>query len=189
MPVRAVLLVIAASLLFAPSAWAQDDDAEYPVDPTLPGLYIGSSIGSSWARFDPRGNFGPSLLTSYILGYRASEYISLETEFEWLNGWTDDMRIKGWITSLGFRVHVPIGRIEPYLTYGGAILHVEGRRTTLGRVDASDFAMLGGGGLAYQLNDELSLFAEGVYTRPISGVKGFDHASLRLGLLYKFGEE
>jgi hypothetical protein len=192
MPVRTVLAAFAVSLLLATPGSAQDDE-EYPVDPTLEGIYIGSSMGASWDKFDTSGvsgDFGTSMISSLILGYRASEYLSTEIEFEWLSGFrSGDDELDGWLTSLGFRVHFPIGQIEPYLTYGGAILHIDGRGATLGTVGATDFAITGGGGLAYHWTDQFSVFAEGIYTWPIGGVEGFDHGSLRFGLLYKFAQE
>jgi opacity protein-like surface antigen len=186
-----VVVALAGSLLFASPALAQDDEEEeYPIDPTLTGVYLGASMGVAWDDFREAGEFSPSQLSSLIVGYRGSEYISLESEFEWLAGFQrKDEEIDGWMTSLGFRVHFPIGRLEPYLTYGAGILHVEGRGASLGRVNATDFAFLGGGGLAFQWTDRFSIFAEGMYTYPISGVQRFDHGSLRFGLLYKLSEE
>ena len=185
---RSIVAAVSAALL-ASAASAQDDE-EYPVDPTLPGIYVGGSLGAAIENFSDPGDFSPPLLTSLILGYRGSEYISLESEFEWLSGYrAGDEEVDGWMTSLGFRVHFPIGQLEPYLTYGGAILHMEGIGATLGTIDSTDFAITGGAGLAYQWTDHFSVFAEGIYTWPIGGVEGFDNGSLRFGLLYKFAEE
>jgi len=180
-------LVLATSLiLFSGVAGAQEDE-EYGVDPTLTGPYVGGSLGATINNFDGPGDYSPPLLTSLILGYRGSEYISLESEFEWLGvGPTAEGDFEGWFASLGFRVHFPIGRIEPYLTYGGGVLNVKNELSGAGRLDRTDFAMTGGGGLAFQFDDQISFFAEGVYTWPIGGVQGYDFGAVRFGLLYKF---
>lgn len=179
-------------MLVAGPVSAQDDD-EYPIDPTLVGIYVGGSLGASVDNFKDSGDFAPPLLTSLILGYRGSEYISLESEFEWLGvGSTSSGDFEGWLASLGFRVHIPLGRIEPYLTYSGGVLNVRGSGGSSGsggRVDSTDFAITGGGGVAFQLDDNVSLFAEGLYTWPISGVQGYDYGSVRFGVLYKFSED
>lgn len=192
MPVRATVTAAVLSLLLAMPSFAQDDE-EYTVDPTLVGVYLGGSMAAGWDNFDPVGtldDFGPSMVSSLILGYRGSEYISIESEFEWLSGFRAGQdELDGWMTSLGFRVHFPIGQLEPYLTYGGAILHVEGLGSTLGTINDTDFAITGGAGLAYHWTDRFSVFAEGLYTWPVRGLAGFDYGSLRFGLLYKFAEE
>jgi opacity protein-like surface antigen len=193
MSARAAFVVLVTSSLFASAIHAEEEE-EFPVDPTLTGPYIGASMGVGWENFDSSirgpGEFGPSAVSSLILGYRGGQYVSLESEFELLSGFKSGQEeIDGWMTSLGFRVHVPVGKVEPYLTYGGGVLHFEGRGATLGTIDETDFAMFGGGGIAYQWSDYLSLFAEGIYTWPISDLDGFDHGTLRFGLIYKFIEE
>jgi len=184
-------------LFVATPVVAQDDDEEYPIDPTLTGPYLGASMGvafdsfSSVAELEALGDFGPSQLSSLILGYRGGEYVSLEAEFEFLSGFRSGQdEVDGWMTSLGFRIHVPLeSRIEPYLTYGAGVLHMEGLGATAGVIDATDFALNVGGGVAYQWTDRFSVFAEGLYVYPISGVDGFNQGSLRFGLLYKFIED
>jgi len=185
---RSIVAAVSAALL-ASAASAQDDE-EYPVDPTLTGIYVGGSLGAAIENFSDPGDFSPPLLTSLILGYQGSEYISLESEFEWLGaGPTPDGDFEAWLASLGFRVHVPMGRFEPYLTYSGGVLNIKQTGVGVGRVDATDFAVSGGGGIAFQFDDQLSFFAEGVYTWPIGGVSSYDFGSVRFGLLYKFTEE
>jgi opacity protein-like surface antigen len=184
-----VAIVLLGSLLSAQGAADTDDEIE--IDPTLVGIYLGGSVGPAWDNFDLSGDFGTAGLASVILGYRGSEYISIESEFEWTpNSFNSDGGdIDTWMASLGFRIHFPIGRIEPYLTYGGGILHVDGRGPQFGSIDKLDFAINGGAGVAVQWTERVSLFAESIYTWPISNVSGFDHVSLRFGLLYKFTEE
>jgi opacity protein-like surface antigen len=184
-----VATAVLGSLFLPQDAAAQDE--EFEIDPTLTGLYIGGSVGPAWDNFDLENDFGTAGVSSLILGYRGSEYISIESEFEWTPNSFDSggEDIDTWMASLGFRIHFPIGRIEPYLTYGGGILHVDGRGPQFGSIDKLDFAINGGAGVAYQWTERVSLFAESIYTWPISNVSGFDHVSLRFGLLYKFTDE
>jgi hypothetical protein len=121
-----VVVALAGSLLFASPALAQDDEEEeYPIDPTLTGVYLGASMGVAWDDFREAGEFSPSQLSSLIVGYRGSEYISLESEFEWLAGFQrKDEEIDGWMTSLGFRVHFPRWRVG--VPVDGQILDLRG---------------------------------------------------------------
>ena len=189
---RALILSWFVSLALAGTAFAQDDEEE--IDPTLEGVYLGAAVGAGFEQFDGAIDYTTSPVTSVLLGYRASEYISIETEVDYFNGYSqkpierDDIVM--WMWTLNFRVHIPLGRFEPYLKYGGGVLDVDGSRGTTATINSMDAAFVGGGGLAYHWTDSLSMYAEATHALAVGAVDGFDNTSVRFGFIYKFlGEE
>lgn len=202
MKVRALLL--GCALVFATGSQAIGQDDDEPVDPTYAGWYFGGSATGAIENFSEgiRSTGGGG--GGFTVGHRASEFLSFELEMSWLQDFTVKAQAPGqskseldiWESTLNFRVHFPIedSQWEPYITYGVGMMDVETRVSAsspqaLGGLNRSDLIVKGGGGVSYQVDNALSLFAGGTYVLPLGNIKEFDHAAFSVGFLYKFIDE
>ena len=182
-----VLLLAGALLCFAPPALADDEE----IDPTLLGPYVGVGFGGAFENFGGHIQADDSIASNFVLGYRGSEFISIEFAFDFMESFdltsSDDIEL--WTSTIDFRVHVPVGRVEPFLTYGAGVIGAEGSGAAPGRFDEVDFVVRGGGGVAFQVTNAISVYASAVYNFPVNTAAHFDHTTAMVGVLYKFYSE
>jgi opacity protein-like surface antigen len=119
-----------------------------------------------------------------VAGIRANEMVAIEFEMEWIKGFdvegpTDEVYTMTWM--LNGKLHLMTGRIQPFLMYGLGALRAAGNGES-----ATDFAMRGGGGVDFWIDENIAVGAETEYVFPISNAKGFDYISVGLALKYRF---
>jgi len=191
---RAALVSLLVSSLLASPAVAQDDEEEF-VDPTLRGFYLATSIGAGFDNFKGAAGavpFDSSVAWDATVGFRFNRFISLELEYDRKDTFDDEVagsdRVDIWTTGLNFRVHVPMGRIEPYLTYGAGVLNAEssGSGAVVAPFDRTDAMFMVGGGVQYHLTNALSIYSDAGYVRPIGNARDYGNAEVGIGVMYKF---
>jgi len=200
MKARALLLGFAIAVAASSPSLAQDDEEE--IDPTLTGWYVGAGIGGSKDNFSDGITSSNAFAGDASFGFRASEWISVEMQTQFLENFHARAEQPGdsrsevdiWTSTLNFKLHFPMeeSRIEPYMTYGVGVMDVEttGKRPTVLRPrNNTDMVLKAGGGVAYQIDNALSVYAAGTYALPLGNIKQFDHLAFTAGFLYKFEDE
>lgn len=188
---RAIVLGIAFALALAPGARAEDDEEEEEIDPTLSGYYLGVTAGTAIEQFS-NGDYDTGQGAGAFAGYRAGEFTSVELQAEFLENFETNRgtnnEVDLWLATLNFRMHIAMGRLEPYITYGAGALGVDSTGGAAGRGKRADIVFKGGGGLAYHLSDALSVFGAATYALPLGSAKKYEHTSFVVGVQYKFEE-
>ena len=201
MKARALLLGFALVFAASSPSFAQDDDEE-EIDSTLTGWYIGAGAGGALENFSDGISSGNAYGGDISFGYRASRWVSFEMQTQFLENFDakgsapgiSDSEVDVWTSTLNFRLHFPIeeSQIEPYMTYGVGVMDVEttgSSPTALRPRNNTDMVLKGGVGVAYQIDNALSVYTAGTYALPLGNIKQFDHAAITFGFLYKFEDE
>jgi opacity protein-like surface antigen len=200
MKARALLLGFALVVAASSPSFAQDDEEE--IDSTLTGWFVGGGVALT------KDNFSDGITSSngfggdFTMGYRASEWLSLEIQTQFLENFHAQAEFVGqnrsevdiWTSTLNFRLHFPMedSRIEPYMTYGVGVMDVEttgNSPTVLRPRNNTDMVLKAGGGVAYQVDNAVSVYVAGTYALPLGNIKQFDHIAFTAGFIYKFEEE
>ena len=181
---------LALAMLALPcGAIAQDDDEG--IDPTQSGYYVALSAGTALDQFSG-GDFDNGYGGGVLAGYRAGQYASVELEAQFLENFETrrggNNEVDLWLATVNFRLHVPMGRFEPYLTYGVGALGAESTGAPAARMKRTDLAFKGGAGLAFFLSDDVSIFGAATYAVPLGSAKKFEHATFVVGAQYKWEE-
>lgn len=200
MKARAVLLGFALVVATSSPSFAQDDEEE--IDPTLTGWYVGAGIGGSKDNFSDGLTSDNAFAGDISFGFRASEWLSVEMQTQFLENFYARAELPGesrsevdiWTSTLNFRLHFPMedSRIEPYMTYGVGVMDVEttgNSPTVLRPRNNTDMVLKAGGGVAYQIDNALSVYVAGTYALPLGNIKQFDHMAFTAGFLYKFEDD
>lgn len=195
---RRILLGSAILLLLAPTMATAQDDEEF----TEPGWYLTAYVAGGTEMFRHTGgqSFDDwSIGAGALAGYRANEWISLELQAEWMDGW-DGKRIPpggqtvasvvdSYVATANAKVSLPIwGRFQPFAKYGmgamvakgrGAIGHFVKDRTE------SSFAMRFGTGMDAWITPNVGLTVGVDYVFVDQSLK-LDYLPVYGGVTYKF---
>ena len=139
MNARVAALGLAILLAGAPAI--AEDEEEFEIDPTIFGYYVAISGGGALEQFSGVNGFDDGFGGGASFGYRAGEYASIEVQAEFLENF-DTRRgafsneVDLWLTTINFRLHFPMGRFEPYLTYGGGAIGVDSTGAPAGRLSS-----------------------------------------------------
>lgn len=197
MKIRAALALalFGIALLVVPATRAVAQEEVSEVDPTLTGYYVAVSVGGALEQFSGINDYDNGFGGDFSAGYRASEYLSVELQAQFFENFAVERapnnEIDVWLTTIDFKLHFPFGRIEPYLTYGGGVMGIDSTSNApggAGRFQRADIVFKGGGGLAYQLTDSVSLYTVATYALPIGSARKYEHAAFTVGAVYKWPE-
>jgi len=182
------LALLAAMLLGSGPAVADDEFARKGVYAGAGGVFAIEEFGDG--ADDPyAGGF------DLTLSYRASEVLSVETEFEWVGNWERtvvgeaDTKINMYAWSANVKGNVPLGRISPYGTIGFGFYRVRysrGMDSLPPPEDDIDAMMLAAVGVDFYLTKNLVLSPEWSYNFLFNGTASLDYMGVTGRLTYRF---
>lgn len=159
------------------------------------GAYAGG--GAVWAI----ENFGDDVDDPYgggfdlTLGYRVSEVLSVETEFEWVGNWDRtvpgeaDTTINMFAWSANVKGNVPLGRISPYGAFGFGFYRVRyarGMDSIPPPDDDIDAMMLAAVGIDFYLTRHVVLSPEWSYNFLFNSTSSLDYMGVTAKITYRF---
>lgn len=168
--------LLLAIVLGSHAAFADDEFARK-------GAYAGA--GGVWAIEE----FGDGADDPYAggfnltLGYRVSQVLSVETEFEWVGHWyrdedtAEEIRLSMWSWSANLKGNVPIGRISPYGVIGFGFYRVASERPPFaltGSTDDIDAMMKAGAGIDIYITKNVVFSPEWAYDFLFNGTESYD---------------
>ena len=102
----------------------------------------------------------------------------------------DPFRIEPVVMTLNGRAYLTTSRLQPYLTFGSGLIHVDIRDKAPNGQDVKDlgFALRVGGGFEYAITEQIVLTLGASYVVPLSGrAQDFDYVSFEpFGLTWRF---
>ena len=199
------LLVSAPLLVSVPRpALAQDDDEE-AADEDLDaeeeegddedgggyartGLYLrGSGQVAAWTStrgflFAPEVEWQPDFGLDATVGWRESERLALELEFEWVIN-HEDVSLGSWLFGANAKFFFSESRLQPYLIVGAGAMWSE----VPGALDfADDWAFRNGLGLDYYIDDHWALSFETTFVWGVGDLWENYFLTYGVGLMYRF---
>ena len=197
----ALATLLAAVILPSAAALAQDDYEELP-QVLERSVYLQlSGIGAFQTFGSTVGNDSGGL--NFRVGFRASQWWSVEAAFEWVAGMAPDGNTSGgdWTTTFTTRIYplsdrIMKGRLQPHFLIGlGATSY---KRNVLGVGCIGDsppcqshrvfgFSSRWGGGADFYVTDEIAVTVDATYVW-VTGtpVKDLSYVSLGFGVMYRF---
>lgn len=196
---RVIVCSLAALLMAAPAAMAQDDEdlgdlvsrrpprkaaAEEAADPARTGVYIG--LGGTYAieNFDAPGGFNNGLGFNFRVGRRFHSHVAGELEIEKFSGFNGNgVEYDAWIMGLNAKGFLLTGEWQPYLLAGIGFSDGEVSGTT--NDSEEGFVTRFGGGVDYYLTDNVLASVDLTYVLNIGDLKDFDAIALSWGFQYR----
>jgi hypothetical protein len=179
--------VLAALLLGHGAAWADDDEDEEP-DYARTGLYVrGAAQAAIWSA---RGGFPPAPPVSWqpdfgldvALGWRNSERLALEFEFEWIIN-HNDASLGHWLLGVNGKFYFLEERIQPYLVLGAGGMWSKVPGAAKFR---DDWAFRNGLGVDYYLTEHWALSGESTFVWGVGGLWKNYFVTVSVGAMYRF---
>jgi len=199
---KLIIALGAASLFLAMPGWAQDDDDEEEANTGFdrPGFY--ASISAMYAVediSDQKVQFGDEKVSTdfrnawggnFRLGYRVNEVLGVEFEWEGFDAFDDSSGtqtdIKGWLGTINAKAHLPVGRFQPFLLFGGGLMQqrTDGPNSN-GKTEESA-VIRGGAGIDAYITDHIVFTSDVTYVLPFYDNSDIDYVAISFGLGYRF---
>jgi opacity protein-like surface antigen len=183
---RLWILTIALLACMALPAAGQDDDDDAP-DYARSGAYVGGAfnLGLVTNKSFPGTvpfTWQPQPGLDARLGWRESERLALEIEFEWLAS-TDGIEYGSWVLGVNGKFYFAEERIQPYMVLG-----VNGMWAKVpGAVSSNvDWAFRNGIGLDYYLTENWALNGETSFVWGVGSVWKYYYLTFGVGAVYRF---
>ncbi|HYC01054.1 MAG TPA: outer membrane beta-barrel protein [Candidatus Limnocylindrales bacterium] len=205
---RVLALSLAALLLTAQGATAQDDDlgelttrkpvkkqqtaAEELADQSRTGVYIG--VGGTFAienfgDLTSGGDFENGWGFNFRLGRRMHKFAALELEVEKFAGFDGNAaEVDGWMIGLNGRGYFLPGRFQPYVLLGAGYADYEFTDNTLPNPphETHDgFGMRFGGGIDVYATQTVVVTTDIAYILGVGDINEFDVIALSFGIAYR----
>ncbi len=185
---RWLLQACCVVLLLAPIAGHAADDEAEEADFSRDGAYVRASGQVAWTT--SQQGFPVPLLVSWepefgldvTLGWRNSERIGVETEFEWITN-TEGAEYGSWLLGANLKYYVLKDRIQPYLIGGinGTWTKVPGATDSL-----YDWSFRNGIGVDYYLTRHWALSSETTFVWGVGDLWNNYFLTFGVGAMYRF---
>jgi len=139
------------------------------------------------------------------IGYRFHPHFSIESQFEWLDGFDGDVSdvtmpvgefadvsIEPWVITLSLKAHLLTGRYQPYVSAGGGVYTLQVKLTDVGGMRVSnterinDFTGRFGGGVDVYVTENFLMTMGLSYVLPNGEASDYDYLSFTWGIGYRF---
>lgn len=177
-----------AALLVAPLAGAAEDEEEEEADYARVGLYLRASGQAVWTT--SQSGFLPPVSISWepefgidaTLGWRNSERVAIEVEFEWVTN-TQGIEYGSWLLGVNGKYYILAERIQPYIILGMNSMWAK----PPGTVDSAyDWAFRNGIGVDYYLTEHWALSAESTFVWGVGDLWNNYFLTVGVGAMYRF---
>jgi len=187
---RFLLLASCLALLLAPLAGfaAEDDDEEHEAEYARPGLYLRASGQAVWTTSQQgypawlQFSWEPEFGLDATVGWRNSERIAIEIEFEWVTN-TQGIGFGSWLIGVNGKYYVLEERIQPYIILGMNSMWTQVPNSPY---SIYDWSFRNGIGVDYYLTEHWALSAESTFVWGVGDLWKNYFLTVGLGAMYRF---
>lgn len=186
---RLLLLASCIALLFAPIAGhAEDDEEEEEAEYSRVGAYVRASGEAAWTTaqegfpYPWLVSWAPEFGLDVTLGWRNSERIAIEAEFEWITN-TEGIEYGSWLFGVNAKYYILEERIQPYIIAG-----MNGMWTKVPDATYSlyDWSFRNGIGVDYYLTPHWAITSETTFVWGVGDLWNNYFLTFGVGAMYRF---